>query len=76
MSMVKRFEAVYEHGIIRPLQPLNGLTDLTQLTLSIERAQAPTGDWRSCIGTLPDEDARRMREIVADEFSRIDADAW
>ncbi len=74
--MVKRFDAVYEHGIIRPLQPLHGVMDLARLTLSIERAQAPAVDWRSCIGTLPDEDAREMREIVADEFSRIDADGW
>lgn len=74
--MTQRFDAVYERGVLRPLQPLEGVTDLTELTLSVEIARAPLDDWKQCLGTLPDEDAAEMRAIVEAEFTGIDADGW
>ncbi len=51
------FTAIYEHGILRPLQPLN-LPEHTQVEVIIQHD--PTGDW-------VDQDALRMAETEGDD---------
>ncbi len=74
--MTQRFDALYEKGVLRPLQPLEGFADRTEVTLSVLSARAAPRDWKACVGTLPDDDAAELRTIVEAEFARVDSDEW
>jgi predicted DNA-binding antitoxin AbrB/MazE fold protein len=74
--MTRQIEALYENGILRPLEPLEGVAEHSRLRVTLELEDGPAYPLASYVGTLSDEDAREMLRIVEDEFERIDPDAW
>lgn len=64
-------EAIYENGVLRPLQPLEGLKEHCRVTLTITNGDKPH-PMADLAGTLPPEDADEMMKVVEEEFERID----
>ena len=66
--MTRTIEALYEDGILRPLEPLEGLAEHSRLRITLEMKEIhhPLAD---LAGTLPDEDAREMQRIIGEEFN-------
>ncbi len=72
--MRKTVEAIYEDGVLRPIEPLEGLTERCKVKVTVETMEPhPLSE---CIGILPDEDAEEMRRIVEQEFERVDLSEW
>ena len=72
---VKSIEAVYENGVFRPLEPVEGLPDHDLVRLVIERKPVgyPCAD---LIGQLPAADAEEMIRAIEDEFETVNPDDW
>jgi len=62
--MSQQFDAIYEHGILRPLTPLN-LPEAAAVTLTLQKKDAPQNGAQtdSLLGLMADE-ADLMDEIV------------
>ena len=78
--MVKRLHAVYEHGILRPLEPIDGIEENAEveLTLSIDLSIEKKGihPILRFAGILKEEEADQMMKAVDDEFERVNPDEW
>lgn len=74
--MTRTIEAFYENGILRPLEPLEGVAEHSRLTITLELGEARPHPLAGLIGTLPNEDAREMIQAIEEEFEQIDADEW
>ncbi len=67
--MVIRIEAVYENGVIKPKEPLHGLSDREAITVTVERPEPPVKTPEEILalaqaafaGLSPDQD-RILRE--------------
>ncbi len=77
--MVITIRAIYENGVLRPLEPLLGVPDLAEVDLTIsidaDRCHHASG-LRACMGTISAADAAEMRRAVADEFEKVDECEW
>ena len=62
--MTRRINAIYEGGVLRPLEALDGLDEHTQVRVTIETTDTSDDGIAGCVGTLPDEDAEELRQIV------------
>lgn len=74
--MTRTIEALYEDGVLRPLEPLEGLAEHSRLRVTLEIKETRHHPLADLVGTLPDEDAREMQRIIDEEFERIDAEEW
>lgn len=74
--MTRTIEAVYENGMLRPLEPLDELPDKTQVRITIHTRDSSGARVVQCAGSLPDEDAEQIKQIIEREFERIEPDAW
>ena len=74
--MTKTIKAIYEHGVLRPLDPPEGIEESTQVDVTVltdeERKQA----FARLAGSISREDAEDMMRIVDDEFEKVDLDEW
>ena len=68
--MKKTIHAIYEHGVLRPLEPLKEIEENSEVELEI---QYPTTlhPLKDIFGILPKEDANEMRKIIDEEFEKI-----
>jgi len=79
--------AVYEDGVFRPLQPVAGLQDRQEVSITLEsRLQAKTTPplitdpaerqriLESFAGSLSDEEAEKMIRDIEEEFERLEED--
>jgi len=73
--MKKNIQAIYEHGVLKPLEPLEGIAENSEVELTIKSfpARHALGD---LFGILPREDADEMRKIVEEEFEKVDLSEW
>lgn len=74
--MRKTVEAIYERGILRLLEPLEGLKEPCKVKITVEIAEPPVHPLSDCIGILPDDDAEEMRRIIEEEFERVNLSEW
>lgn len=74
--MTQTVDAMYEGGVLRPLKGLNGIAENTRVRVTVVSADTPREELADCVGTLPDEDAAEMREIVEREFEQVDLREW
>jgi predicted DNA-binding antitoxin AbrB/MazE fold protein len=72
--MRQTIDAIFEKGVLRPLEPVPWLPDRRRVRITIVDDQVR--DLQACIGTLPDEDAAEMRRIIEDQFERVNPDDW
>jgi predicted DNA-binding antitoxin AbrB/MazE fold protein len=70
-----QFDAIYENGVLRPLQPLQ-LADRAKVTVTIELPALGQAAINGCFGTLSAESAAEMQRIVEAEFARVDPRDW
>ena len=74
--MTRTIDAMYEGGVLRPLQALEGIPENSRVRLTVVSSEAPRNGIVDCIGTLPDGDAEEMRSIIAQEFEQVDDREW
>jgi predicted DNA-binding antitoxin AbrB/MazE fold protein len=73
--MTKMIEAVYEKGMLRPLDPLTGIEENSHVRVTVitDETENPISE---CVGILPNDDAREMKQIIKDEFAKVNLDEW
>ena len=69
-------EAIYEHGVFRPLEPMVGIEEQVRVRLTIKRISRCEYPFAVLIGSLPKEDAEEMKQIIDQEFERVDPREW
>ncbi len=80
--MQQQITAVFENGILRPLQPVEGVADQSRVDITINSrdtpraTSAPGSGIASCIGTVSDESAAQMRRSIEETFSKVDPSDW
>ena len=74
--MTRTFDAVFEDGVLRPLESVDGITEHARVKVTIETLTTAGNSLADCIGTLPDEDAAEIRQIVEDEFEQVNLSEW
>jgi len=74
--MLKTIHAIYEHGVLRPVEPLEGITENANVEVTISLEKGVTQPLLRFAGILSEEEATSMMKIVADEFERINPDEW
>jgi predicted DNA-binding antitoxin AbrB/MazE fold protein len=72
---MQTIDAIYENGTLRPVEPLTGIANNTRVRVAVEHI-FKAHPLSECFGILPDEDAAEMRQIVNDEFERIEPRDW
>ncbi len=73
--MTKTFQAVYENGVLRPAEPLDGLQENEVVTVTIEDPTKPH-PLEGWVGGMSDDDAAEMQRVIAEEFERVDPNDW
>jgi len=73
--MQKTIEAIYENGVLRPVQPLDWLEENHRVTVTVTAPDQsrPLNGW---IGGISDEDADTMRRVIDEEFGQVNPDDW
>ena len=72
--MTRTLDAVYENGVFRPVEPLEGIDENSRVRIQVDTGtRHPLAD---AIGILSDEDAAEMRRLIEEEFETIDARDW
>lgn len=79
--MTQRIKALYENGVLRPLQPLQGVPDHSRVDITVSTpdtldARHGPGGLEACLGTLPAADADEMSRIIEAEFEKVDERDW
>lgn len=74
--MTRTIKAIFEGGVLRPLQSLDGIAEHAQVRVTVETLEPAGNGLADCIGTLPDEDAAEMARIVQDEFEQVNLREW
>jgi predicted DNA-binding antitoxin AbrB/MazE fold protein len=73
--MQKTIEAIYENGVLRPVQPLDWLEEKRQVTVTVTTPD-PQGPLNGWVGGISDEDATLMRRVIDEEFGQVNPDDW
>ena len=68
-------DAIYVNGVLRPLAPIEGLSDNVRVRLLIEEQKTTQSLLRHC-GTVPDADTREIADIIEREFEQVDPNDW
>ena len=76
IMMTHKVEAVYENGVLRPLHALTGIAEHSLVRLTVETMASPSDGIRECIGSMSDEDATELSEIIDREFERVNPSEW
>lgn len=74
--MTKTIHAIYEHGILRPLEPIEGIRENTEVEVTIAVKQKELSPILRFAGVLSEEEANKMLRIVEEEFERVNLDEW
>lgn len=74
--MTKTIHAVYEQGVLRPLEPLEGIPEQSEVILTVAPLAISGPSWEKLCGILPKEDADEMRRIAEAEFETVNVDEW
>lgn len=73
--MTQTIEAIYENGVLRPLQPLEKIAEHARVKVTVE-VEEPVHPLADCVGILPDEDAKEMLGIIENEFEKVNLSEW
>ncbi|MBI3815853.1 MAG: antitoxin family protein [Nitrospinae bacterium] len=74
--MTKTIHAIYEHGVLRPLNHIEGLEENTELELTISTEKRESHPILRFAGIISNEEADEMMKVIEDEFERINLDEW
>ena len=70
--MIWSIQALYEDGVLKPLEPLDGVAERSQVRVTVEVNEPGSHSLLDCIGILPNEDAEEMKRIIEEEFGKAD----
>jgi predicted DNA-binding antitoxin AbrB/MazE fold protein len=73
--MKETLRAVFENGVFRPLKRPKGLSEHSEVTLTVTAEDAPSS-LADFGGRVSADDAREMRELIEREFEHVDAGEW
>ena len=74
--MGRTIKAIYEGGVLRPLEVIEGIAEHAQVNLTVEAIEQSGNGLADCIGILPDDDAAEIRQIVESEFEQVNLSDW
>ena len=74
--MVKTLHAVYEHGVLRPLEPIDDIEENAEVELTLSIEKKVIHPILRFAGILKEEEANQMMKTVDDEFERVNPDEW
>lgn len=74
--MVRRLDAVYQNGVICPLEAVQGLDESARVRLTVESGEASGKGLAEIAGILPTADATEMMNIIDGEFEKVDPGEW
>ncbi len=74
--MSKTIEAIYENGVLRPLNPIKGLKKHQKVAITVEKVSKKKYPLEGLCGILPDEDAKEILKIIEEEFEKVDINEW
>lgn len=66
----------YEHGILRPLEPIEGIGENTEVEVTITVKQKELSPILRFAGILREEEADKLLRIVEEEFEKVYLDEW
>lgn len=69
-------EAIYENGVLRPLQPIKGLKKNQHVDITVSATIKKKHPLHGLCGILPDADAADMLKTVEEEFEKVDINEW
>lgn len=73
--MTKLVHAIYVGGVLKPLEPLEGIPENSKVEIAVE-VPSLHPDVEKLFGTLPREDAEEMKRIIEEEFEKVDQGEW
>jgi predicted DNA-binding antitoxin AbrB/MazE fold protein len=74
--MTLTIEAIYENGVLRPLQPIKGLKKNQRVDITVTTTSKKKHPLSGLSGILPDADALEMLKMVEEEFEKVDINEW
>jgi predicted DNA-binding antitoxin AbrB/MazE fold protein len=74
--MPKIIEAIYKQGIIRPINPIEGVKENSRIKVRIIKSQEKKNPILKFAGILSDEEANSMINIIEEEFEKVNPDEW
>jgi len=74
--MTKTIHAIYEHGILRPLEPIEGIMENSEVEVTVSVEKEASHPILRFAGILNDEEADEMMKVVEEEFERVNMDEW
>jgi predicted DNA-binding antitoxin AbrB/MazE fold protein len=74
--MTITIEAIYENGVLRPLQPIKGLKKNQHVDVTVSTTAKKKHPLHGLCGILPDADALEMLKTVEEEFEKVDINEW
>ncbi len=74
--MTKTIQAIYKYGILRPLEPIEGIREDTEVEITIAFKQKELSPTLRFAGILSEEEANRMLKVVEEEFERVNLNEW
>jgi predicted DNA-binding antitoxin AbrB/MazE fold protein len=74
--MVRSVRAVYENGVFRPLERLEGLAERATVRLRVETPSAEGGRLSEFAGRWTGEEADEIASLIDAEFERVNPSDW
>ncbi len=74
--MIKTIHAIYEHGALRPLEPIEGIEENAEVEIAIITKEPKPHPLAEICGIMPKEDAEEMLKIIEEEFEKVNPDEW
>lgn len=74
--MTKTIHAIYEHGVLRPLNQIEGLEENTEVEVTISTEKRGTHPILKFAGILSNKEADEMMKVIEDEFEKVNLDEW
>ena len=64
MPQLQKVEAIYENGVLRPLEPLKSFAEHCKVNITVEYEETPPHPLARFVGILSDEEAQELRRII------------
>jgi predicted DNA-binding antitoxin AbrB/MazE fold protein len=75
-QMTKPIRAIYEHGVFRPLEPVE-LPEGAVVTIPARPSRLTAWDKVAHLaGSIPHDDIVRMNEAMEEAFGKVNPDEW
>ncbi|MDN3514328.1 MAG: antitoxin family protein [Candidatus Brocadia sp.] len=74
--MTKTIHAIYQHGILRPLEPIDEIMENTEVEVTISVKKNVLSPILRFAGILSEEEANKMLRMLEEEFERVNLDEW